>query len=769
MNPLSSEVHEVKPPSRKSLCRRFRAPFVTTVLILTALLSVVGMAPPSAAAGQFTIATCQANGNYSSGAFVDFATRGMKWRRACNPLGPGLRGLVTANVPGEGHVAQGSQSAFVLEAPPATTFSRLAWSGYAHRRDCRYSLQLYAVSPDGSTDAIRNVKANHGCPKPRAAQGSSWPLPTSYELGGATKIVQRVVCMGAPQASYCSAKGQNYLQTFTAEATVVDETAPSVSVSPGGPFVAGEWISGSQILGYEASDNTGVKDVHGFDGGISAGDSSRPCDYTQRIPCPSGPGQLEVDTTKLPEGTQQLHLTATDAAGNQAESSPVTVRIDNTAPGAIPVVVEGGEAWRNRDSFALTWQNPAEADRAPITSAHWRICRAGTQECQAGTATGASIASVRGLVVPGPGEWEAQVWRQDAAGNTQPQNASVPVRLRFDPEPPELGFEPTSAQDPDRVAVQVADEVSGVAGGEVELSRVGSGVWQPLPTALEGGELVSRIDDASLPPGEYQLRATATDKAGNDAATESRVDGRPMKVTLPLRVPTSLGAALLDRKVRRKVLHRHGHRRVVRHVTTEEVPRATVEVGGEARFSGRLLDRAGNPLAGAAVAVYQQVPEEAEAQVATVTTGSDGAFTYEVPAESSRRLRFVYGGSATTLPSEGSAELLVHGASTLKIDHDHVLNGQSVTFSGEVEGRPLPETGKLIELQYRASDEWATFRTIRSDAKGRWSIEYPFKRTCGTEEYRFRARLPGEAGFPLLPGHSHVVTVTVRGRPCPTA
>jgi hypothetical protein len=757
----------VKPP-REFPYRWFRVPPLTAALAL-AVSSVLAAGPPPARAGQFTIATCQANGDYSSGAFVDFATRDMKWRRACNPLGPGLRGLVTANAAGEGHVAVESQSAFVLEAPPETTFSNLNWSGYAHRRDCRYALQLYAVRPDGSIDTIKNVRANHTCPKVKTAQASSWPRPTAYELGGASRIVQRVVCMGAPSADYCSAKGQNYLQTFTAEVTVVDETPPSVSVSPVGPFVAGEWVSGTQTVGYEASDNTGVKEVEGFAGPQAAGSSARPCDYTQRIPCPSGSGQFVVETQHLPEGTQQLHLVATDAAGNQAESSPVTVRIDNTPPGAVPVAVEGGEAWRNRDSFALHWQNAPEEDRAPITAAHWRICRVGTQECQAGTATGASISTVGGLTVPGPGEWEAQVWRGDAAGNTQPQNASVPVRLRFDPEPPELGFLPTEAQDPDRVGVLVTDKVSGVAGGEVELSRVGSGVWQPLPSTLEGGELVSRIDDASLPAGEYQLRATATDKAGNEAATESRVDGQPMKVTLPLRVPTDLGAALLDRTVDRKVVHRHGHRRVVRHVTTKEVPKGTVAVGDEARFSGRLLDKAGNPVAGATVAVYQQVPEEAEAQVATVTTGSDGAFTYEVPAESSRRLRFVYGGTATTLPSEGSAELLVHGTSTLKVDRDHVLNGQSVTFSGEVEGRPLPEEGKLIELQYRASDEWVTFRTIRSDAEGRWSIEYPFKRTCGVEEYRFRVMLPGEAGFPLEPGHSHIVPVTVRGRPCQTA
>jgi hypothetical protein len=69
----------------------------------------------------------------------------------------------------------------------------------------------------------------------------------------------------------------------------------------------------------------------------------------------------------------------------------------------------------------------------------------------------------------------------------------------------------------------------------------------------------------------------------------------------------------------------------------------------------------------------------------------------------------------------------------------------------------------------RLSHEWSTFRTIRTDTEGKWSIEYPFKRTCGVEEYRFRAQLPGEAGYPLEPGHSPTVAVTVTGKPCPTA
>ena len=88
-------------------------------------------------------------------------------------------------------------------------------------------------------------------------------------------------------------------------------------------------------------------------------------------------------------------------------------------------------------------------------------------------------------------------------------NASVPVTLRYDPEPPQLAFEPQQAADPTHVAVRVADQVSGVADGVIEIGAAGSGVWHTLATQKDGDRLISRIDDAVLPAGTYLLRARA--------------------------------------------------------------------------------------------------------------------------------------------------------------------------------------------------------------------------------------------------------------------
>jgi len=243
---------------------------------------------------------------------------------------------------------------FILDAPPEATFSRLRWSGHAQRRDCRYALQLYAERPGAAPVAIKNVRANRRCPSPDRAQTSSWPRPRAYDLGGATRIVQRVVCVGAPPAHpYCSARGQNYIRTFSAEATVVDGTAPSAAVLVDSPLARGEWVSGTQTFAYEASDNVGVRNAHAKVAGVARGNHSRQCTYSQRIPCPNGRGEIEVETGRVSEGSQPLTVSVEDAAGNIAESAPVTARIDNAAPGVVTVGLAGGETWRNRNWVLL--------------------------------------------------------------------------------------------------------------------------------------------------------------------------------------------------------------------------------------------------------------------------------------------------------------------------------------------------------------------------------------------------------------------------------
>src|SRR5215204_2132236 len=200
---------------KANICRRRRGRCALSVSVVLAALT----GPSSAGANEFPISACQADRTgFSTQAFEDFATRGMLWRRACNPEGPGLRGLVTANVVRPGRVERGSRSIFILRAPPGTRFSRFTWSGDAARTDCRYALHLWAYRSDGPTTAIKNVRANRRCvPRPGKTQIAGWPRPRTYDVSGATSIVQRIVCMGQRGKPFCSSRERNYIRTLTAQ------------------------------------------------------------------------------------------------------------------------------------------------------------------------------------------------------------------------------------------------------------------------------------------------------------------------------------------------------------------------------------------------------------------------------------------------------------------------------------------------------------------------------------------------------------------------
>ena len=143
-------------------------------------------------------------------------------------------------------------------------------------------------------------------------------------------------------------------------------------------------------------------------------------------------------------------------------------------------------------------------------------------------------------------------------------------------------------------------------------------------------------------------------------------------------------------------------------------PRDKVAFGRRVR-GGQLVNPAGHALAGAKVLVYSQPREGTEQLEDTVTTNADGRFAYEVEARSSRRFRFVYQGTATILPVEDTATLLVEATSSFAVRPKHILNGDSVTFRGRVgDERPLPErqAGRVAVARHRG---WQTFRTVRTD------------------------------------------------------
>ena len=206
---------------------------------------VLAVAPGHARAANYTVGNCTADPtNYNTQAFGDFATRGMKIRRACSPQGDGVRGLIIGNVVRRGRVKQGARAELVLTAPAGTHFVEYRWSGRPIRADCRYAMKMWGEAPGAKPIPILNVRANHKCPKKGRAQTAQF-AEQPYSVPGATRIVHRVACIGGDGTKSCSSAGVNEIRTFRAEVTLEDVAAPTVTTLVDTPLTRGEWVNGS--------------------------------------------------------------------------------------------------------------------------------------------------------------------------------------------------------------------------------------------------------------------------------------------------------------------------------------------------------------------------------------------------------------------------------------------------------------------------------------------------------------------------------------------
>jgi hypothetical protein len=223
---------------------------------------------------------------------------------------------------------------------------------------------------------------------------------------------------------------------------------------------------------------------------------------------------------------------------------------------------------------------------------------------------------------------------------------------------------------------------------------------------------------------------------------------------------------VIGSRIERTTVERRGKRRRVRREVPTFEPSARVAFGSQVTIGGRLENRDGQPLPDAEVHVLSRSATSPEQVVGVLRTDAQGNYTYVTQASSTRTLRFVYHGTPLTLPTASEVALFVPAASTIQARPRRVRNGQAVHFVGRLRSLPPPAAGKLMELQVVLSGEWQTFRTTLTDAQGGWRVPYRFRRTCGLTRYRFRARLPAEAGYPFETGLTRPIEVRVRGRPC---
>jgi hypothetical protein len=87
-----------------------------------------------------------------------------------------------------------------------------------------------------------------------------------------------------------------------------------------------------------------------------------------------------------------------------------------------------------------------------------------------------------------------------------------------------------------------------------------------------------------------------------------------------------------------------------------------------------------------------------------------------------------------------------------------------IRLIGRLLGGPVPRRGKLVELQARARGDkrWITFRTTRTDRRGRFGATHKLKQGYRNITYEFRAVSRYETGYRYETGASPVERVSVR-------
>jgi hypothetical protein len=729
-------------------------------LLLTGILFSLSSA--SAEAGTYDVVACGGAAGGAQNSFLPGGNAGMAAYSVCpnTPSNPATGIVTRASAAGAGGWVPYLAGAYqIFEAPAGASLASVSFDVAALRLASYWTTGIVAYDGD-----FNNGELPYGCYAGQAGCALGTPAffgPVTVALNGRARFRFETRCAN-PAGCDISASGfQPGMRALFSAANVTvrvqDFSPPSVSPS-GGSLFSGEWLRGFHSGFSTESDYVGIMvNRTWIDGTAVYSEDFRNagwpgwvrCDFTHRRPCHDVAGAgSHVNTRALADGTHDLRVEAVDAAGNSGSASR-TIRVDNTAPTRVNANVEGGEGWRQANDFTLGWRSTDE-QTAPITAVHYSLCKS-DGACSSATRSAESGERLTGLRLPGPGDYTLRLWREDQAGNADRDSASDAVRLRFDDAPPEAAFELIDENDPRRLDARVSDAVSGVAGGEIEMRRAGYRQWHPVSTTFRGNRLSAYVDDLAVPDGRYEFRARVRDRATNERLSTLREDGSKMELTLPLRSATRIVLA------RTKRCRKAGRGRKRRCTTRQRLPargtvRARLEMGDRRPIPGGAIEILAQPRTGGGFR-----------QVATRRSDERGRFAYKLRRGPSRTLRFHFAGSGRIKPATAAVRVRVPARTTLRVNRTSLRNGESVRFSGRLAGRPIPEGGKLIDLQAHYRGRWRTFATPRSDANGRWRFRYRFGATRGLVRYRFRARVRREAAYPYELGYSRTIAVTVRG------
>lgn len=617
-----------------------------------------------------------------------------------------------------GHSEAADHVLTVPASMPGTSISSVDVSYTVHQQSASTNPAYFSVFANGSSLLSHNM-TGFTVTNP----GSRHRTPD-----GSRNVQFNVWCSPVNGPGFCNWTGDAYaIRGLTLQ--LEESGLPSTDAS--GPLLSAGDQAGSRPLEVSAADDdSGIKSVVVTLDGVNVGsfDFSGSCRIDRFRPCPPSVVQgIDVDTTRVRDGSRLLRLVVTDLAGNTRTVDKGYVAVENVpAPANRTLPAISGEKRINRTltatrgawtgdgvTFAYRWQRHASGSWENIADAIAETFRTTRHEVGMRLRLRVTASNAEGSTVAYSDETEPIL----AAGPTDADGD-------FD------GDTIANQDDPDDDGDGVAD-VSDVA---------------PFDRSIPGSTDPSRGGSSANPTIIVQPSGGTTSTTTNTTTNTSNVYG-----TVPNGFNHSVKALTRFEGSRVRNL-RHGAPTVIR---------------------GRLIDEGGRGIGTAALTVSERrvIPSAGFAEgstmtpVGTIVTRDDGSFAYTAKAGTSRTIQFGYRAfkDAGEFAWTTDVTLLVAGKATLGVDRASIRNGQSVRFSGRV-AAPVPSAGVPVVLQARTSRGWVTFKTTRARGKGRYAAAYRFTSTTSTRTYQFRAKVMGDSSYAYKAATTRVVRVRVRGR-----
>jgi hypothetical protein len=298
-------------------------------------------------------------------------------------------------------------------------------------------------------------------------------------------------------------------------------------------------------------------------------------------------------------------------------------------------------------------------------------------------------------------------------------------------------------------------------GGRCVDTTVGQRVFRYPRPCLTSVDALVPVDANALPVGDHDVTLRISDAAGNLRTVYS---ARKTIVAPAKRIGP--GSDLAERGAANGDNASDAARLTARWVRTRRAT-LTGPYGRRQVIRGRLTDAGRVGIRNARIELVTAIDDRAGAPLdkGGARTRGDGRFTLILPRDASSRtlvLRYRSHANDTVAVAERTLRLKVRAGVRLVVRPHVSARGHAVTLRGRLVGRPLPQSGKVVELQARSPGErWITFRTIRAKRSGRFATRYTF-RQGGPATYEMRARVREADDYPYATGASRVVRVRVR-------